>query len=180
MRAVFTSVTRLFRRPSFLTAARSHPTTTTSSSSSSSSSPTSTRSRSRKGRSKSRHELISDAHIAYMQQASTFSSSSSYSSSSSLSLPLSSPWMESSNGPCNEGEVSSSSSRRHSRACATNCAEWRIQCPSISTNQITSATNGLPPPHPPTVIQLIHTTLHSRVGTRGLGLARRLAQLGVL
>ena len=113
MRAVFTSVSRLFRRPSFLTAARSHPTTTTSSASSSSSaSPTSTRSRSRKGRNKSRHELISDAHIAYMQQASVFSSPS-YSSSSSLSLPLSSPWIESSNGCCNEegeGEVSSSSS----------------------------------------------------------------------
>lgn len=116
MRAVFTSVTRLFRRASFLTAARSHPTTTTSSpsSSSSSSSPR------RKGRSKSRHELVSDAHIAYMQQASTSSSySSSYSSpspfSSTLSLPLSSPWIESSDGCCNEewereGAVSSSSS----------------------------------------------------------------------
>jgi hypothetical protein len=100
MRAVFTSVTRLFRRPSFLTAARSHPTTTTSS-------PPSSPRRSRKGRTKSRHELISDAHIAYMQQASTFSSPSSYSSplstsSSSLSLPLSSAWTESSNGCCNE------------------------------------------------------------------------------
>jgi len=109
MRAVFTSVTRLFRRPSFLTAARSHPAT---SSSSSSSSPSSTRTRSRKGRNKSRHELISDAHIAYMQQTSTFSSAS-YSSSSSLSLPLSSPWIESSHGCCNEEgerEVPSSSS----------------------------------------------------------------------
>lgn|SRR6267154_3455969 len=108
MRAVFTSVSRLFRRPSFLTAARSHDSPTTSSSSS----PTSTRARTRKGRSKSRHELTSDAHIAYMQQASMFSSSYS-SSSSSLSLPLASPWMESSNGCRNEegereGEVSSS------------------------------------------------------------------------
>jgi hypothetical protein len=103
MRAVFSSVTRLFRRPSFLTAARSHPTTTSSSSSSPTSSPTSSPKRPRKGRSKSRHELISDAHIAYMQEASMFSSSpSSYSSLSSLSLPLSSSWTESSNGRCNE------------------------------------------------------------------------------
>lgn len=129
MRAVFTSVTRLFRRPSFLTAARSHLTTTTSSSSPSSSSssptsssPTSSPRRSRKGRNKSRHELVSDAHIAYMQQASMPSSSSSppsssYSfsspSSSSLSLPLTPTWTESSNGHCTEeweggGEVSSS------------------------------------------------------------------------
>lgn len=113
MRAVFTSVTRLFRRPSFLTAARSHPTTT------SSSSPTRTRKGKGKGKSKSRHELVSDAHIAYMQQASesTFSHSSpsSYSSSSpsssSLSLPFSSTWMEeSSHGCCDEeGEASTSS-----------------------------------------------------------------------
>ena len=115
MRAVFTSVTRLFRCRSFLMAARSHLTTSSSSSpSSSSSSPSpSSPARTRKGRNKSRHELVSDAHIAYMREASMISSSPS-SSFSSLSLPLSSPWRESSNGHCDEeegleGEMPSSS-----------------------------------------------------------------------
>ena len=119
MRAVFISVTRLFRRPSFLTAARSHLTTMTSSS------PSSSPTRSRKGRSKSRHELISDAHIAYMQQASMFSSPSSSSSSSSLSLPLSSPWMESSNGCCNEEGEALSSSSSSAAAFESLCHELR-------------------------------------------------------
>lgn len=72
--------------------------------------------------------------------------------------------------------------RQHSRTCATNCAEWRSQCPGISMNQTTSTTNGLPLPpssnrHPNSFTP--HYT-PSRIGTRGLGLARRLARLGVL
>ena len=114
MRAIFTSVTRLFRCRSFLMAARSHLTTSSSSSSSPSPSSSSSPARTRKGRNKSRHELVSDAHIAYMREASMISSSPS-SSFSSLSLPLSSPWRESSNGRCDEeeeleGEMPSSSS----------------------------------------------------------------------
>jgi len=78
MRAVFTSVTRLFRRRSLLAALQLAPPAPPAS---------------RKG--KSRHELVSEAHIAYMQQASSFSTAS----SSSLSLP----WTNGcSSGRCDE------------------------------------------------------------------------------
>ena len=101
MRAVFTSVTRLFRRRSpFLTVALSQHSSPTSSSS-----PTRTTSRKAKNNNKSRHELVSEAHIAYMQQQQQ-QQASMFSSSSSLSLPLSPTWTESSSiiGRCNEGE----------------------------------------------------------------------------
>jgi hypothetical protein len=53
-----------------------------------------------KGKGKSRHELVSEAHIAYMQHASLYSSSS----SSSLSLPFASTWTDGCNGRCVEEE----------------------------------------------------------------------------
>jgi hypothetical protein len=87
MRAVFTSVTRrLFRRRSLLAALQPAPPAAPAS---------------RKG--KSRHELVSEAHIAYMQQASSYTTAS----SSSLSLPLTNGC---GSGRCGgEGEESSSS-----------------------------------------------------------------------
>lgn len=90
MLAVFTSVTRrLFRRRSLLAAAAALQ-------------PAPPAPASRKGKSKSRHELVSEAHIAYMQQASSFSTAS----SSSLSLP----WANGcSSGRCREEEGEESS-----------------------------------------------------------------------
>ena len=90
MLAVLTSVTRrLFRRRSLLAAAAALQ-------------PAPPAPASRKGKSKSRHELVSEAHIAYMQQASSFSTAS----SSSLSLP----WTNGcSSGRCREEEGEESS-----------------------------------------------------------------------
>jgi len=71
--------------------------------------------------------------------------------------------------------------RRHSRACAMNCAEWRSPCPGISTNQITSTTNGLSPPISPSshrhstsftphsLIQGRHTWFRPRSSSRSVG-----------
>ena len=97
MRAVFTSVTRrLFRRRSLLAALQPAPPAAPAS---------------RKG--KSRHELVSEAHIAYMQQASSYTTAS----SSSLSLPWTNGCGSGRCGEEAEGEESSSSSSPYESLC---------------------------------------------------------------